>query len=76
MANAKDKKNTGKEMQKAYKKRSEECFGANENIDYYDPDTYEGEEDRLLDIEPDANFTSTVTSPTKSSSPQYRTCLV
>ena len=52
------------------KKRSEECFGANENIDYYDPDTYEGEEDRLLDNEPDANFTSTVTSPTKSSSPQ------
>ena len=53
----------------------EECFGPNENIDYYDPDAYDDEEDHLLDEEPDANFTSTVT-PTKSSGPQCRTCLV
>ena len=53
----------------------EECFGPNKNIDYYDPDAYDDEEDHLLDEEPDANFTSTVT-PTKSSGPQCRTCLV
>ena len=57
------------------KESLEECFGPNENNDYYDPDAYDDEEDHLLDEEPDANFTSTVTT-TNSSGPQCRTCLV
>ena len=68
--NSSDKKNIGKGKQKAYLVEED-----NESLEDYDPDAYDDEEDHLLDEEPDANFTSTVT-PTKSSGPQCRTCLV
>lgn len=58
------------------KESSEEGFGPRENTDYYDPDTYTEQEDRLFDYEPDASFTPKVTSLVKSSGPQCRTCLI
>lgn len=74
-----DRKNTGKGKQKACLVEedmgsSEEQFGPDEDIDYYNPDMHE--EDHSFDEEPEANFTSTVTSEAKPIGPQCRTCLV
>lgn len=75
-----DKRNTGRGKRKAYLveediEGSEEQFGPEKDIDYYDPDMHE-EENQFLDEEPDADFTSAVTSLAKPIDPQCFTCLV
>ena len=54
---------------------SEERFGPDEDIGFYNPDMLDGG-GCFLDEELDANFTSPVTSPAKPIGPKCRTCLV